>query len=96
MAAFDTTEGLRAVLCLFEGVATGAADGYGRMGEKSALTLVHLGSGFANGIANLHNALSTSVPQRHINACFGKVCTRNESVQSLDLEIDVGGIFANQ
>ena len=56
VAALDAAEGLRAVLCLFEGVATGAADGYSRMAERPALTLLHLGPGFANGIANLHNA----------------------------------------
>ena len=47
---------MRAVLCLFEGVATGAADGYGRMAGKPAATLLHLGPGYANGVANLHNA----------------------------------------
>ncbi len=56
VAALDAAEGMRAVLCLFEGVATGAADGYSRMAERPALTLLHLGPGFANGIANLHNA----------------------------------------
>jgi len=52
----DRVPGLRAVLGVFEGVCTGAADGYARMAEKPALTLLHLGPGFANGIANLHNA----------------------------------------
>jgi acetolactate synthase I/II/III large subunit len=56
VAALDAAEGIRPVLCLFEGVATGAADGYSRMAERPALTLLHLGPGFANGIANLHNA----------------------------------------
>ena len=56
VSALDQTRGLRAVLCLFEGVCTGAADGYGRMKAAPALTLLHLGPGFANGIANLHNA----------------------------------------
>ena len=41
---------------LFEGVATGAADGYARMAEKPAATLLHLGPGLANGLANIHNA----------------------------------------
>lgn len=54
--AIDNTPGMRAVLCLFEGVATGAADGYARMAGKPALTLLHLGPGFANGIAYLHDA----------------------------------------
>jgi len=54
--AIDETAGMRAVLCLFEGVCTGAADGYARMAEKPGLTLLHLGPGFANGIAYLHDA----------------------------------------
>jgi len=56
LAALDATPGMRSVLGLFEGVCTGAADGYARMTGKPALTLLHLGPGFANGIANLHNA----------------------------------------
>ena len=56
VAALDEVNGLRGVLCLFEGVVTGAADGYGRVTGVPALTLTHLGPGFANGIANLHNA----------------------------------------
>ena len=60
--ALDRVPGLRAVLGLFEGVCTGAADGYGRMAGKPALTLLHLGPGFANGIANLHNARRARSP----------------------------------
>ena len=52
VAALDKQPRIRAVLCLFEGVVTGAADGYGRMADKPALTLLHLGPGFANGMAN--------------------------------------------
>ena len=62
VAAFDAVEGMRAVLGLFEGVCTGAADGYARMADKPALTLTHLGPGFANGIANLHNARRARSP----------------------------------
>src|SRR3984885_14235801 len=62
VAALDSVEGLRPILGLFEGVCTGAADGYGRMAEKPALTLLHLGPGFANGIANLHNARRARSP----------------------------------
>jgi len=62
VAALDSTDGLRPILGLFEGVCTGAADGYGRMAEKPALTLLHLGPGFANGIANLHNARRARSP----------------------------------
>lgn len=62
VAALDTVSGVRSVLCLFEGVVTGAADGYARMAGKPALTLTHLGPGFANGIANLHNASRAGSP----------------------------------
>ena len=62
VAALDAVEGIRAVLGLFEGVCTGAADGYGRMADKPAMTLLHLGPGFANGIANLHNARRARSP----------------------------------
>jgi acetolactate synthase-1/2/3 large subunit len=56
VAALDHVPGMRSVLALFEGVATGAADGYYRMARKPACTLLHLGPGLANGLANLHNA----------------------------------------
>jgi acetolactate synthase-1/2/3 large subunit len=58
----DRVSGIRAVLGLFEGVCTGAADGYGRMSGKPAMNLLHLGPGFANGIANLHNARRARTP----------------------------------
>ena len=56
VAALDKVEGMRCVLGLFEGVVTGAADGYYRMSGKPASTLLHLGPGLGNGLANLHNA----------------------------------------
>ncbi len=56
VAALDKNPKMRSVLCLFEGGATGAADGYYRMLNKPASTLLHLGPGLANGLANLHNA----------------------------------------
>ena len=62
VAALDTVKSIRPVLGLFEGVCTGAADGYARMKQKPALTLLHLGPGFANGIANLHNAKRARSP----------------------------------
>ena len=62
VAALDSAPGMRAVLCLFEGVATGAADGYARMAGKPAATLLHLGCGLGNGLANLHNARKGKVP----------------------------------
>jgi acetolactate synthase-1/2/3 large subunit len=62
VAALDAVPGVRAVLGLFEGVCTGAADGYGRMTDRPALTLLHLGPGLGNGIANLHNARRAATP----------------------------------
>ena len=62
VAALDSQSGMRAVLCLFEGVATGAADGYARMADQPAATLLHLGCGLGNGLANLHNARKGRVP----------------------------------
>lgn len=62
VAALDEEPGMRAVLGLFEGVVTGAADGYGRMAGKPACTLLHLGPGLANGLANLHNARRANTP----------------------------------
>ncbi len=56
VSAIGNNEGMRAILCLFEGVVSGAADGYARMSGKPALTLLHVGSGFSNSMANLHNA----------------------------------------
>jgi len=60
--ALDSVEGMRPVLGLFEGVVTGAADGYGRMAGKPAATLLHLGPGLTNGLANLHNARRANSP----------------------------------
>tara|TARA_R110002072_G_scaffold142853_5_gene288604 strand:+ start:8002 stop:9555 length:1554 start_codon:yes stop_codon:yes gene_type:complete len=60
--ALDQVPQMRSVLALFEGVCTGAADGYGRMTGKPAATLLHLGPGLANGIANLHNARKAGTP----------------------------------
>jgi len=60
--AFDKVPDIRPVLGLFEGVCTGAADGYARVSGQIALTLLHLGPGFANGIANLHNARRARSP----------------------------------
>ncbi|OGB03849.1 MAG: decarboxylase [Burkholderiales bacterium RIFCSPLOWO2_12_FULL_64_99] len=62
VAALDGEPKMRAVLALFEGVATGAADGYARMADKPAATLLHLGCGLGNGLANLHNARKGKVP----------------------------------
>ncbi len=66
VAALDEVEGMRCVLCLFEGVLSGAADGYARMAEKPASTLLHLGPGLGNGLANIHNAKKGHVPMVNI------------------------------
>jgi acetolactate synthase I/II/III large subunit len=62
VAALDSAPEMRAILTLFEGVATGAADGYARMADAPATTLLHLGPGLGNGTANLHNARRARVP----------------------------------
>ena len=62
VAALDKTPEMRCILGLFEGVVTGAADGYGRMLDKPAATLLHLGPGLANGLSNLHNAKRANSP----------------------------------
>jgi acetolactate synthase-1/2/3 large subunit len=62
VAALDSVPEMRAVLALFEGVATGAADGYARMSDRPAATLLHLGPGLGNGLANLHNARRAKTP----------------------------------
>ena len=62
VSALDAVPAMRGVLTLFEGVATGAADGYARMAGRPAAVLLHLGPGLANGLANLHNARRARTP----------------------------------
>lgn len=62
VTALDSEPRIRSVLCLFEGVATGAADGFGRVTGKPAMTLLHLGAGYMNGGANIHNAKRAHTP----------------------------------
>jgi acetolactate synthase I/II/III large subunit len=62
VSALDAVPAMRGVLALFEGVATGAADGYARIAGKPAAVLLHLGPGLANGLANLHNARRAGTP----------------------------------
>lgn len=66
VAALDKQPRMRCVLGLFEGVVTGAADGYARMADKPAATLLHLGPGLANGLANLHNARRARTPMVNV------------------------------
>jgi acetolactate synthase I/II/III large subunit len=62
VAALDSVPQMRGILALFEGVATGAADGYARIADRPAAVLLHLGPGLANGLANLHNARRAHTP----------------------------------
>src|SRR5712671_4507745 len=62
VAALDSIAGVRPILGLFEGAVTGMADGYARIADKPACTLLHLGPGLANGLANLHNARRAATP----------------------------------
>jgi acetolactate synthase I/II/III large subunit len=64
--ALDREPRIKSVLCLFEGVATGAADGFARMSGKPAMTLLHLGPGYANGAANIHNARRAYAPMINV------------------------------
>ncbi|HZH25560.1 MAG TPA: acetolactate synthase large subunit [Azospirillaceae bacterium] len=66
VAALDRFDGMRCVLGLFEGVATGAADGYARMADRPACTLLHLAPGMANGLANIHNARKAGTPMVNV------------------------------
>ncbi len=66
VAALDDVPEMRGILGLFEGVVTGAADGYARMAGKPAGTLLHLGPGLGNGLANLHNASRARTPMVNI------------------------------
>src|SRR4051812_25631990 len=66
VAALDRQPRMRCVLGLFEGVVTAAADGYARMADKPAATLLHLGPGLANGLANLHNARRARTPMINV------------------------------
>ena len=66
VVALNSVPGLRSILCLHENVATGAADGYGRMAGKPAMCLLHLGPGLANGLTNLHNARRAFTPALNV------------------------------
>lgn len=85
VAALDDSK-MRAVLTLFEGVATGAADGYARIAEKPAATLLHLGCGLGNGLANLHNARKARVPIVNIVGDHATYHTQYDAQLQSDIE----------
>jgi acetolactate synthase-1/2/3 large subunit len=86
VAALDSAPRMRAVLALFEGVATGAADGFARMADKPAATLLHLGPGLGNGVANLHNARKGKVPVVNIVGDHATYHTRYDAQLQSDIE----------
>jgi acetolactate synthase-1/2/3 large subunit len=86
VAALDRLPQMRCVLGLFEGVVTGAADGYARMAEKPACTLLHLGPGFANGMANLHNARRAQIPMINIIGQHATYHLRHDAPLTSDIE----------
>ena len=86
VAALDSVSEMRAVLTLFEGVATGAADGYARMADAPAATLLHLGPGLGNGLANLHNARRAKVPVLNIVGDHATYHAQHDSPLQSDIE----------
>ncbi len=86
VAALDRVPEIGCVLGLFEGVVTGAADGYARMAEKPASTLLHLGPGFANGLANLHNASRAQVPIVNLIGQHATYHLRHDTPLTSDIE----------
>ena len=86
VAALDSEPRMRAVLALIEGVATGAADGYARMADKPAATLLHLGCGLGNGLANLHNARKGRVPVVNIVGDHASYHTQYDAQLQSDIE----------
>ncbi len=86
VAALDSVPEMRAVLTLFEGVATGAADGYARMADAPAATLLHLGPGLGNGLANLHNARRAKAPIVNIVGDHATYHTRYDAPLQSDIE----------
>lgn len=91
--ALDDVPEMRGVLALFEGVATGAADGYGRMADRPGATLLHLGSGLSNGMANLHNARRAATPVVNV---VGDHATHHKRFDApLDSDIEAAaGVFS--
>src|SRR5215469_1837693 len=86
VAALDRVGKMRCVLGLFEGVVTGAADGYARMTRKPSCTLLHLGPGLANGLANLHNAARARVPIVNIVGQHATYHLRHDTPLTSDIE----------
>jgi len=86
VAALDDVPEMRSVLALFEGVATGAADGYARIAGRPAATLLHLGPGLGNGLANLHNARRAHSPVVNIVGDHATTHRRYDAQLQSDIE----------
>jgi len=86
VAALDRKPQMRCVLGLFEGVVTGAADGYARMAGRPAATLLHLGPGLANGLANLHNARRAFTPIVNVVGDHAAYHLRHDAPLTSDIE----------
>jgi acetolactate synthase-1/2/3 large subunit len=92
VAALDDVPDMRAVLTLFEGVATGAADGYARMGARPAATLLHLGPGLGNGLANLHNARRARTPLVNVVGDHARSHKRLDAPLESDIDAIAGTV----
>src|SRR5215204_6553763 len=92
VAALDAVPEMRGVLGLFEGVATGAADGYARMTGDPACTLLHLGPGLGNGLANLHNARRARTPMVNIVGDHARSHKRLDAPLESDIDAVAGTV----
>ncbi|WP_369251836.1 acetolactate synthase large subunit [Geodermatophilus amargosae] len=92
VAALDDVPEMRGVLTLFEGVATGAADGWARMTGRPAATLLHLGPGMGNGLANLHNARRGKTPMVNVVGDHGRSHKRLDAPLESDIDAVAGTV----
>src|SRR5829696_1088747 len=92
VAALDDVPEMRGVLALFEGVATGAADGYARMAGRPAATLLHLGPGLGNGLANLHNARRGGAPLVNVVGDHARSHKRLDAPLESDVDAIAGSV----
>ena len=92
VAALDDVPDMRAVLTLFEGVATGAADGWARMSGRPAATLLHLGPGMGNGLANLHNARRGRTPMVNVVGDHSRSHKRLDAPLESDIDAVAGTV----
>ena len=83
--ALDSMPGIKPVAALYEGVCTGAADGYGRMLDRPAMSLLHLGLGLANGVSNLHNAKRAGTPMFTVVGDLATWHRQHDSIEDIDI-----------